>query len=182
MFRRLILALLIVLMVLSPISAIAVNAQDEEPPNTSTQIAPMVLDCGSLKGSALRYAKEHNYCPSNKGGNGDPEPSNVVWGNCGYSYLWVDDLGTGQARFRMGAGSTIGAMVSVSYNVSWVNWNTGGSGSRSGTDFPLSSTWSRSRTATTGSGLVTAVLSGRVTLVWGGTCTLLNPNDSETIH
>lgn len=180
MYKRFLLTLLVVLMVLASAS-VPVRAQEKAPTIASPQVVPMYLDCGSLKGSALQYAKKHNYCSSNQPSQGLPSPENIVWGDCGYSYLWIDDIGVGQARFRMGAESTLGAMASVSYSTSWYNWDTSASGVRSGTDYPLSSIWTRSRTATTGAGYVTAVMTGTVTLIWGGTCYFNGPSDYLTI-
>jgi len=148
---------------------------------------PMKLDCGSLKGSALKYAREHNLCPSRDAFNGDNiyggiTPNDIRWGNCGWSSLFIEDLGIGAAAFHMGAGSSLGPIVRVNYNVSWVNWSTGGSGNVSGSDWLFSTVWYKTRVDNTGSGFVTATMSGNVVLAWGGTCVFLNPSDSETIH
>lgn len=143
----------------------------------TTQTVPMTLNCDALTGSAQKYADEHNLCPSGK----EVTPEDTRYGDCGSSTLWISNLGSGNARFHMSATSTRGAMTIVSYNTNWVNWSTGGSGNVFGTDYPFSSSWSRTRDAYTGSGDVTATMSGQATLWWGGTCSFLLPSDDEYI-
>lgn len=143
---------------------------------------PMKLDCESLKGSALEYAREHNLCPSRDNIHNGITPDDIRWGNCGWSSLFIEDLGIGAAAFHMGAGSSLGPIVRANYNVSWVNWTTGGSGNVSGSDWWFSTTWYQTRVDNTGSGFVTATMSGNVVLAWGGVCVFLNPSDSKTIH
>jgi hypothetical protein len=147
------------------------------PPTPIT--VPMTLDCESLSGSALAYAVKHNFCQSGKGGG--PQPQDVRYGDCGWSSLYIENLGTGTAAFHMAAGSSMGAIVNVNYNTNWTNWDKGISGSVSGSDWLFSTTWERTRVDYTQSGFVTATMSGVVTLWWGGTCGLLYPSDSEDI-
>jgi hypothetical protein len=146
-------------------------------PVLTTQTVPMTLNCDDLVGPAQEYAEEHNLCPSGE----SVTPEDTRYGDCGSSTLWISNLGSGNARFHMSATSTQGAMTIVAYNTNWINWSTGGSGNVFGTDYPLSSSWSRIRDAHTGSGFVTATMSGQVTLWWGGTCSFLFPSDDEYI-
>jgi hypothetical protein len=90
-------------------------------------------------------------------------------------------MGDGIAAFEMGAQSTMGLIAVVGYNTAWYNWDTFISGYVSGTDFPVSMGWARTRVASTGSGYVSAVMTGGATLVWGGYCKFLSPFDARTI-
>jgi hypothetical protein len=85
-------------------------------------------------------------------------------------------MGAGIAQFNMGAASSRGAMVIVSYSTSWVNWSNGRSGVVSGTNYPFSSVWTRTRVASTGAGYVTATMSGQATLSWGLICSFMYPS------
>jgi hypothetical protein len=145
----------------------------------STIRVPMKLDCENLKGSALEYAIAHGLCPLGDNIHDGIVPNDVRWGNCGSSWLFIEDLGNGIARFHMGATSTLGPIVRANYNVSWLNWSAGSGGNVSGSDWLFSTTWSRTRDAYTGRGFVSATMTGNVLLVWGGTCTFLYPSDDE---
>lgn len=147
--------------------------------HVTTQTVPMTLDCATLVGSAEQYAKEHGLCLSE--GEGNITPQDTKKGDCGESTLYVWNLGSGNARFYMSAISYQGAMTIVSYNTNWVNWSATVTGNVFGNDYPLSSSWSRTRDDHTGAGYVTAVMSGQVTLWWGGTCSFLLPSDNEEI-
>lgn len=189
MLKRIMQALksFLILMLVATVVAISAMVGSTQPvladgAGGSTIRVPMKLDCENLKGSALEYAKAHNLCPSGDNIHDGIAPDDIRWGNCGWSSLFIEDLGIGAAAFHMGAGSSLGPIVNVNYNVSWVNWSTGGSGNVSGSDWLFSTTWYRTRIDNTGRGFVTATMSGNVLLAWGGTCTFLYPSDSKTIH
>jgi hypothetical protein len=158
-------------------------ADDGIPPSSISVQVPMTLDCKGLSGSALVYAQEHKLCDFGKGvtTQGGVSPDNVVPGNCGTSWLFLQDLGAGIAGFNMSATSTLGPIVNATYNTSWVNWSTLRTGNVTGSDWPFSTTWSRFGVDSTGAGDVTAVMSGGVTLVWGGYCTFNFPSDGRRI-
>jgi hypothetical protein len=185
-FVSIFLTMVLVVMQTLPVFANSIQLSSGMEPTTpdnnlSISVAaevPMVLDCDSLTGAAKKYAEEHNYCPSDRGG---VSPDNIVVGDCGSSWLFVTNLGAGQAAFDMGAASTVGAIAYASYNTGWINWDTSVSGSVSGFDFPYNTNWYRTRVVHTEPGYVYASMHGGVTLTWGGTCTFLNPNDSNFI-
>lgn len=140
---------------------------------------PMTVECDKLSGKVLAEARKRNLCPSP--GAGGITPDNIVPGNCGTAYLFASNMGAGIAQFNMGAASTQGAIVIVSYNTSWTNWNNRRIGTVSGTDYLFSSVWTRTRLASTGAGYVTAVMSGQATLYWGLICGFNYPSTAVDI-
>ncbi len=147
-------------------------------PESRTE-APMVLQCDQLTGKALKYAKEHNLCPSKQGGG---ERYGEAVGDCGLSWIDISDIGGGWARFQYGVNSSQGAIAKIDYIVSWNNWDTGGGANFGGTEWVWGNPWSASRDQKTNAGFVTGTLGGTVTLWWGGTCAILNPTDEERIE
>lgn len=71
---------------------------------------PMKLLCDKLDAAALSYAVEHRYC--NADGSSVISPSGVVVGDCGSSFIFLENRGgPGEGRFRWGFNSTRGAVV-----------------------------------------------------------------------
>jgi hypothetical protein len=178
------LILVIVASLLSNVSVAKANTLESNlkvnPQQTTTVITvPMTVECDKLSGKVLAEARKRNLCPSSS--SGGISPHNIVPGNCGTAYLFASNMGAGIAQFNMGAASTQGAMVIVSYSTSWVNWSSGSSGVVSGTNYPFSSVWTRTRVASTGAGYVTATMSGQATLSWGLICGFMYPSDSVTV-
>lgn len=167
--------LLAILMTLSASRIALANEEVADP-----VFFPMILDCDALSESALEYARSQDLCLHNHA-QGNIAPEDVKYGDCGWSSLFIHNLGGGNARFDMAAYSSKGAIVSVNYNVNWHNWNSGANGDVPGTDYPFSSSWSKSEQTYTGPGSVTAVMTGTVTLWWGGVCRFLNPTDYKQI-
>lgn len=168
--------------------AVSVRAFDVSADSTATRPAgvpanarlvkgSMTLDCASLTPSAKRYADAHHYCD----GPGDIRPKDVREGDCGISYLWMWNNDGGYAGMSFGVGSYLGDILHISSHVSWVNWRYGNSGTVDGSGFPWSSTYDRTTEAYTAAGFVTGAYSGSVTLIWGGSCTLLVPTDSADV-
>jgi len=181
---RALLILIIVALLFSSVSVAKAGALESNlkvyPQQTSTTISvPMTVECDKLSGKVLAEARKRNLCPSSSAGGVTPE--NIVVGNCGTAYLFASNMGGGIAQFNMGAASTQGAIVAVSYNTNWVNWNNNHTGSVSGTDYLFSTTWARTRLASTGAGYVTATMSGQATLYWGLICSLNYPSTSVDI-
>lgn len=139
-------------------------------------LGTLTLNCSTLTRGQLEYAIHHNYCPSS-----GVTPYNTVYGNCGSSTLWVYAAGQGNADFYEAINSSLGTVVYVSYNVNWYNWSTTGNGSIPGQAWPWSSSWSNVDQRFTAAGYVTASMNGWVQLIWGGTCTIAVPTDSDNI-
>jgi len=155
------------------------NLKIYSPQTSIISTIPMTVACDKLAGKVLVEARKRNLCPSSN--SGGISPRNIVPGNCGTTYLFASNMGGGVAKFDMGAASTQGAIASASYNTSWYNWNNYRSGAVSGTNYPLSSVWAKTRVASTGAGYVTAVMTGQVVLVWGAICTFNNPSSAADI-
>lgn len=142
----------------------------------------MTLDCEAFRGNVRKYAIEHGYCPM-PDSPGKPSPYNTVYGACGSAFIYIEDPNweSYTAKFRYGFRSTLGTVVARSLAVGYVGPK--GPGGFSDSGFMASSSYSRtSGKYTTGSGYLTATLGGKVTLFWGGTCTLLQPTDGEYIN
>lgn len=150
--------------------------------STSRSEAPMVLQCGQLTGKALAYANKHDLCPSKRSMSGEVQPFGEAVGDCGISWLEIEAIGGGWARFHMGANSSQGPIAKVDYSTTWLNWDTNGSGGFAGTDWVWGNPWTQARDQNTQAGFVTGTLSGVVTLWWGGTCAILNPSDDQMIY
>jgi len=169
-------SVVLLLITLLAVFQVGVAFAQGDPPTTRA-IAPMTLDCASLTGSALEYAEEHNLCPS----GGDISPNGIRVGDCGSSWLYIGALGGGYATFDIGAESFLGPIANANYNVSWSNSSKSRNGYLSGSDWLLSTRWSTTRVDYTDTGFVTAVMTGVVTLAWGGTCVFLDPTDGRYI-
>ena len=70
--------------------------------------------------------------------------ANIEYGNCGYSWFYIGDAGYQEAKVYIGAHSTRGAIVYAKWKWRIKNTRTGSSWGREGTNWPWSSTWSRS--------------------------------------
>lgn len=137
----------------------------------------MQLDCASTTGDALKYAIAKGYCTS----EGTITPTGIAYGSCGWAAMFVANVGGGgRAAFTYGFGSSLGTVVYRSLVVTWVN-SSGPSGAFPDSSAQFSSTYSTTRTVTTGSGSVLAQLTGYVVLIWGGVCTVLSPTDAASI-
>jgi hypothetical protein len=147
---------------------------------TDVATVSMRLDCSDMSAKAHAYAVAHGYCPAD-GQGATVTPNNTVYGNCGYSWLYILNLGGGYADFLYGFHSTQGAVVYRSLHVSWYNWRYYRGGGWYDTGWMASSTYSTDRRVDTYAGYVTGGLSGWVQLWWGGKCSILNPTDGETI-
>ena len=134
----------------------------------------MVLDCENMSPSARAYATEHGLCSA----DGDVGTQDIRYGNCGYSYIYVWNNGKhGVADFGYGFGSDLGPVVWRSLRVNWSNLDLGKAGSFTDRSVMAGTTYAAIRSATTGVGEVFAGLTGYVTLLWGGECTLLVSTD-----
>lgn len=130
------------------------------------------LDCTHLSAKARTYVDQHGLCRDN-----------IKYGNCGWSSLFItDNFNGGYPTITLGAGSSEGYMVYVSWNVKWVNHDTGGQNGYGGSQGMFGDTWNYSSNPYTGVGNVYAVMNSLyVVLVWGGTCSGLQPSDAQWV-
>ncbi len=112
--------------------------------------------------------------------SGHVTPDGVVVGDCGQSWLYLFNAGSKSAGFIFGADSNWGPMAYVSYTVTWKNWSQDTSGSFGGSAWPVSSTWGSTREAFTGTGTVTAVMTGYV-VTPRGPCSINYPGASTVV-
>lgn len=147
------------------------------PANAKLVKASMSLDCAHLSSSAKKYADAHGYCPS----TGTVQPYDSREGDCGVSYLYMWDNGGGYAGVSFGVGSYMGEILHISSYVSWTNWSYGNTGTVDGSGFPWSDSYDRNTETYTAAGFVTGAYSGSITLIWGGSCTILIPTDSTDV-
>lgn len=138
----------------------------------------MALNCVNMTDQARAYAVEHQLCTA----DGRIGAAGAVEGWCGTSYIWLYNLNGGRMNVSYGYLSTQGAVVVHSLRVSWYNWATGGSSGWSDIAGRFSSQYDAISRQFTGAGWVTAGLSGFVTLVWGGSCDILNPTDGVQVR
>lgn len=109
-------------------------------------------------------------------------PNGVSYGDCGWSSLYIVNMGGGYAKFLEAAHSTKGFIIHVSYNVYWDNITKGIDDVVVGSDSQLpSSDWYNEDNRWTWTGDVVATMSGTVDLVGGLTCAILYPSDYTTI-
>ncbi|MBM6400448.1 hypothetical protein [Phycicoccus sonneratiae] len=164
-------------------SAAAATPDAATPVGVGVVEAPMYLDCGALRGQVRKYAVDHAYCPAAGRTSGDVTPQNTVYGNCGSSFIYIEDPNwtSSTARFRYGFSSSKGIVVSRNLAVGYSGAR--GPGGFSDSGFMASTSYSHtSGERTTGSGYLYATLGGTVTLFWGASCTLLQPTDGEYIN
>lgn len=155
----------------------AVSTSNTDPADSTIIQIPMQLDCSNLSGSALEYAQQHDYCPSDD----EVAASDSRSGTCGWTMLYIQNLGRGQASFSMGVGSYLGAISQLYFNTVWTNWSNGSTGSVSDFAFPNATTWTGTRIRYTGPGFVSSTMTGYAKLWWGANCYFLNPTDDDTI-
>lgn len=138
--------------------------------------APMTLDCVNMSADAHEYAVTHNLCPASGAGT-----DGVVYGDCGDSFVFVDPAGNGDASFTWGFDSSEGSVIDHELVVdAW-----GASGPDSIPDAQLgpgTPDYANGVTRYEGIGPIHAVLSGEITLWFGGTCTIGNPTADTNIN
>lgn len=101
----------------------------------------------------------------------DPSGLDEIWGNCGYSYLYMRNAYHGDCLFRYGFGSDRGSVVYRHLQNGWSNWTRGNWGyTPLDAEWMWSSTYNTSRTVYTRSGYVSGVLYGYVEVWWGLFC------------
>ena len=114
--------------------------------------------------------------------NSGASPDNTVYGNCGQSSLYLNNLGNGNAAFLEGAQSSLGYMTYVSWTVTWDNYNDNYKGSVSGSQVIFGDNWSHTDTRKVYSGDVYIKMTNLyVVLIWGGTCTGGGASDLEYV-
>ncbi|HWE88779.1 MAG TPA: hypothetical protein VG317_04880 [Pseudonocardiaceae bacterium] len=110
-------------------------------------------------------------------------PNGSVQGDCGESYIYIDDLGGGTAEFNTGAESYLGPIAYGSATVGWSNADTGANNTF---NLPVTanngaSAWDAFTDDNTGAGTVSADLSGDVVIDSGTVCTIDYPTDTEGV-
>jgi hypothetical protein len=143
----------------------------------------MTLNCTALDAAKRRYAVDHHYCPpvSDAEKAGSIGPQNVVYGNCGSSWLWIFNRNLGTADFWVGADSSQGAIMEISWNVGWSNRRNGSGGGFGDANWPWASHWENTSRRFTDWGVVDGALTGTAILVWGATCDIALPTDTEVV-
>jgi hypothetical protein len=136
----------------------------------------LVLDCTHMSAAAHRYAVAHHYCGPNS-----PKPNDTVCGNCGCSFIDLFNRSRGYAGMYYGFKSSKGTVIHRSLAVNWANFTKGNAGGWGDSGFMASSSYSADRHVDTHAGIVSAVLSGSVTLWWGASCTLLEPTSTVKV-
>ncbi|HMA45926.1 MAG TPA: hypothetical protein VKP11_01735 [Frankiaceae bacterium] len=167
----------------APASATQAAAPASAP---ATITAKLVLDCTHMTPAAHRYAVAHRYCPpgaqTGRSTGTRRSPDNTVPGDCGDSFIYLKNLGHGNAEFRYGFHSSLGIVVSRTLEVAWSNNLFGKYGGWPDNSLMFSSSYTPDpRTVRTGQGDVQTGLTGSVRLIWGATCDLLIPTDEATI-
>jgi hypothetical protein len=111
------------------------------------------------------------------------KPLNVVTGNCGESWLFIFDLGSGRAGFSVGALSTLGNIVFGSATVTWINVNNlnFNTVNRLVTGNATPRMWADFFDQPTGAGTVVADMSGDVFVGNLTICSIDFPSDVEGI-
>jgi hypothetical protein len=129
--------------------------------------------------SVHEYAVQHGYCA-----NGDVSIQGEVQGDCGSAHIdtWDEQGTSGRMRAGYGFRSTLGAVVYRSLRAGWTNLSSNTTGSSSDTSIMASSLYATTKTISTGNGRVFATLSGNVTLIWGGICTIGQPSDTTVVY
>ncbi|HEV8557123.1 MAG TPA: hypothetical protein VGR06_12090 [Actinophytocola sp.] len=167
------LTILAVLLASSLVSAgtVAAESARSEPVTVNGK---MVLDCVHMTPETHKYAVENNYCTDGA------TPQNTVYGDCGYSFIYIYALGSLEAQVYYGFGSSLGAVVYRNLGVGWAS-TSGLSGGWNDSGVMASSTYATNRYINPGYGTTYVALGGDVVLWWGGTCTLLGPTDNRFI-
>ena len=145
--------------------------------------AKLVLDCTHMTAQAHQYAVAHGYCAAaGSAGAATPDSRGTADGTCGDSWIQIDNLGGGNARFTWGFDSTDGAVIYRGLAVSYLDELFGNYGGwNDGSVMAGSSYSSKPRNVGTGEGNVFGDVSGYVVLWWGATCDLLSPSTTQAI-
>ncbi len=139
--------------------------------------AKMGLDCTHMSAAAHKYATDHGYCTA---ANTKVAPNGVVYGDCGDSWIYIFDVGGGDADIDYGFDSNWGAAVYRNLSIGYAGSESADGWSDS--DWMGSSSYSSSREyLPVGVGDAYASMGGSIGLWWGGTCTLYDPADSTWI-
>ncbi len=160
-------------------STLIAQAAAPAPPGVlaSSVGVPMTIDCVNMSKPVHAYAVSHGYCPSTKGTVG----YGTTRDNCGSSWLILWDEGNRTADFAYGFQSTIGNVVYRSLGINWNNLTGGEGGLVTDSSWMNNSYYNTDRRQVTGTGFVTATMTGWVQLWWGAQCTIVPPSDSVTV-
>lgn len=144
--------------------------------------ARLVLDCAHMSPQTHKYAVAHRYCPLGGSTAATPNSKGEQWGDCGDSWIEIDNEGGGYARFTWGFDSSLGAVSYRSLQIDWLRERFGNYGHWPDGAYMFSSSYSgKPRTVSTGTGYVSGDLNGYVDLWWGGSCDLLVPQTEQQI-
>ncbi len=165
-------------------SAATKSAGPAAPHSTSTVVtAKLALDCTHMTAQVHQYAVAHGYCAAvGSTGTATPNSRGTANGTCGDSWIQIDNLAHGNARFTWGFDSLDGAVAYRGLAVSYLNELFGNYGGWNDGSVMLSSSYSsKPRNVGTGQGNVFGDVSGYVVLWWGGSCDLLSPSTTQKI-
>lgn len=106
------------------------------------------------------------------------KPANSVEGDCGDSFIFMDNAGNGNVHFDVGVESTEGAVLGGAASINWFNVTTGRRDSHvHGVDNNNPPGWVYSVELHTGSGNISGDLDGFVLTLTLDLCTINNPTD-----
>lgn len=183
--RRAVITSAIVALALAGLSASASAATT--PAHASTSGVRVIhiglaLDCAHMSASARHYAIAHHYCTAAGTAAIHPDSTGTEPGDCGTSFITINNLRGGRAQFIWGFSSTLGTVIGRNLAVNWLNELFGNFGGWGDSSVMFSSSYSSpARTVATGEGEVFGDEGGSVLLWWGATCTLLNPSTAQNI-
>lgn len=87
---------------------------------------PLRVDCAKLSARVLKEAQQKGLCSTSTHST-SATPDTTASGNCGSSWLYItDNYNNGHPTITIGAASSQGYMVYISWHVKWVNFTTGG--------------------------------------------------------
>lgn len=143
---------------------------------STRRVVGLNVDCGRLSPQVLKKAQAAGLCP--KTGN-SIKPFTTFSGNCGSASLFLtDNFNGGYPTVTLGAASSEGYMVSISWHVKWNNYDTGGQNGYGGSQGYFGDTWSHSSNPYTGVGQIFAVMDSlTVYTAYGYVCSGLQPWD-----
>lgn len=145
----------------------------------ATKTVNLQVDCKHLSAEVLKQAQARGDCPQSNAIN-TLKPFDTRAGACGTTSLYItDNFNGGTPTITIAASSSKGYMISVSWSVKWVNYDTGGQNGYGGSQGYFGDNWSRSDNPFTGVGSVYAILDNlTVTTGYGYICYGLQPQDS----
>jgi hypothetical protein len=149
------------------------------PVGAATSLTPATLTAATRHSAPLQVV----YVPPGvnvtaSSSSGAIQPNNTVIGTCGWSSMYLHNLGGHNVRFDADAGSYLGVIVRADWEIDWLNNTSGVDGAFWGTSIQFSPTWGVKRSGWTGAGTVYGTLVYLRVVLWNGViCQGLGPWD-----